>query len=590
MKQKVAIFLGMMFFLVFIGCGGLSVKGNGPGTAGTPTPAMPVKAVTACTDLPKAFSYADTAIHSVSLVSAGSLRIPGIADPMPEHCLVKGKMQERKSPVDGKTYAIGFEMRLPTNWNGRFFYQANGGLDGMVTNAYGNILGGAPTSNGLLKGFAVLSSDAGHQMEKSPIGGGLFGLDPQARINYGYRAVGQLTPMAKNLIKTYYGKSPDKSYIIGTSNGGRHAMVAAARYADQYDGFLAGSPGFNLPKAAVAQLWGVQQYAPISKTSPATGRPDVSTSFSKADFQLVSNKILEKCDALDGLKDNLVSDVKKCQSVFNLDTAVPTCSGPSDGTCLTKDQKTVLAAVHAGAKNKAGQPLYTSFPWDTGISSPSWGTWKFRNSTGPRDPLAVGFVFMTPPISPAVLSGTGNTLIDFVLKFDTDTDAQKIYATDGTYPESAMSFMTPPEATVLSKFVAHDRKMIVVHGTSDPIFSVNDTVAWYEGFRAGYGNGTAGRVRLFIVPGMSHSQGGPATDQYDLVDALVNWVEKGLAPNAITAKARGKDAVVKEAVNPEVPASWSPGRTRPLCAYPEIPKYKGSGDPEAASSFSCVVP
>ena len=161
--------------------------------------------------------------------------------------------------------------------------------------------------------------------------------------------------------------------------------------------------------------------------------------FSLADLQVVSNSILKKCDALDGLMDNMVIDTRKCQSVFNVETDVPVCSGSPDGTCLTKAQKTVLAAVHAGAKNSAGQPLYTSYPWDPGIFSPGWRSWKFVNSTGPRDPLAVGFIFMVPPVSPAVLTGQGNTLIDFVLGFSTDTDAPKIYATNNTYTESAMS-------------------------------------------------------------------------------------------------------------------------------------------------------
>jgi hypothetical protein len=591
MKHKFGYFLSLVILFVLAGCAGdFGAKRSGGSRDWAPTEAIPSKAVGVCADLGKTFAHPNTALTSASLVPAGTLSLPGISDPMPEHCLVKGKMNERIGKVDGKTYAIGFEMRLPTSWNGRFFYQANGGLDGMVTNAYGDILGGVPVSNGLLKGFAVISSDAGHQMEKGPVGGGLFGIDPQARIDYGYNAVAQLTPMAKNLIQTYYGKAPDKSYIVGTSNGGRHAMVAAARFPDLYDGYLAGSPGFNLPKAAVAQLWGVQQYAPISKTSPATDRPDVATSFSAADLQMVGERILKKCDALDGLTDNMVSDIKKCQPAFSIDNDVPTCSGSPAGACLTQAQKTVLAAVHGGAKNKAGQPLYTSFPWDPGISSPGWRTWKFANSTGPRDPLAVGFVFMTPPVSPAVLSGSGNTIIDFVLKFDMAGDAQKIYATDSTYTESAMSFVTPPDATVLSKFVEGHRKMIVVHGAADPVFSANDTINWYEGFQAKYGNRTSDRVRLFIVPGMSHSRGGPATDQFDLLEALVNWVEKGIVPNAVTAKARGKGAVAPEAVNPEVPAPWAPGRTRPLCAYPEIPKYKGSGDLEAASSFSCAVP
>ena len=169
-------------------------------------------------------------------------------------------MFERKSPVDGQTYAIGFEMRLPLEWNGRFWYQANGGIDGSVVTATGNTSGGGPLTSALLQGFAVISSDAGHNGAQNPI----FGIDPQARLDYGYQAVGKLTPMAKRVIRAAYGKRPERSYIGGCSNGGRHTMVAAARYADQYDGYLVGSPGFNLPKAAVASIYGAQQYAPLA--------------------------------------------------------------------------------------------------------------------------------------------------------------------------------------------------------------------------------------------------------------------------------------------------------------------------------------
>ena len=122
-------------------------------------------------------------------------------------------------------------------------------------------------------GFAILSSDAGHGPHQTP----LFGLDPQARLDYGYQAVGKLTPMAKSVIAAAYGRGPDRSYFAGVSNGGRHTMVAAARYADQYDGFLAIAPGFNLPKAAVAQLWGAQQYAKVATTTN-----DLSTALTAA--------------------------------------------------------------------------------------------------------------------------------------------------------------------------------------------------------------------------------------------------------------------------------------------------------------------
>ena len=257
MKKKKSLFILLAAVLVMMPLFPSSVIAHSVSASTMPqlTPAQP-GTLKECTKL-LSFDYPDTVITSAELVPEGELTNAG--QPVGEHCLVQGKMNERVSPVDGQTYAIGFEMRLPVNWSGRFLYQANGGIDGNIAPALGSITGGQ-LQNGLQMGFAVLSSDAGHSMEQNP----LFGLDPQARLDYGYQAVGTLTPMAKSLIKEAYGRGPDRSYIAGTSNGGRHTMVAAARYADQYDGFLAVAPGFNLPKAAVAQLWGAQQWAKVA--------------------------------------------------------------------------------------------------------------------------------------------------------------------------------------------------------------------------------------------------------------------------------------------------------------------------------------
>ncbi|MEO6292381.1 MAG: tannase/feruloyl esterase family alpha/beta hydrolase, partial [Burkholderiaceae bacterium] len=183
-------------------------------------------------------------ITGAESVPAG-LTVSGMAQPyaMPAHCKVMGKMNERTG-IDGKPYAIGFEMRLPVNWSGRFLLQANGGSDGVVVPAFGNVVSGGATTNALMQGFAVLSSDAGHTAESGAavglVGGNVFGLDPQARLDYGYQAHGALAPMARQLIATHYGQPPKRSYMMGCSNGGRQAMVAAARYADQFDGVIAG--------------------------------------------------------------------------------------------------------------------------------------------------------------------------------------------------------------------------------------------------------------------------------------------------------------------------------------------------------------
>ena len=302
-------------------CGGSDEPSLAAATPGT---------LVSCTDLATKAVLAGTTLTSTTLVASGGLTGMQGDRPVPEHCLVKGRMHERKGS-DGRDYAIGFEMRLPTAWNGRYFYQANGGIDGSVVTATGPVGGGSPTTNALQMGFAVLSSDAGHS------GPPWWGIDPQARLDYGYQAVGSLTPMAKNLIKTAYGKAPDRSYLGGCSNGGRHALVGAARYADQYDGILAGAPGFHLPKAAMAQMWKVQQYASIATSTVATGadagKPDITSAVTPAEFKLLGDKIVAKCDALDGLSDGIVSDVKACQAVFNVNTDVPTCAaGARDGT------------------------------------------------------------------------------------------------------------------------------------------------------------------------------------------------------------------------------------------------------------------
>jgi hypothetical protein len=527
----------------------------------------------ACADLAARAALPGTVYTAVTEVPAGTVTAGNVAMAAPAHCLVQGRMNERTSPVDQQRYAIGFEMRLPVAWNGRFFYQANGGLDGVVVPALGGIGGGGPRSSALQMGFAVISSDAGHPGSMGP----RFGLDPQARLDYGYNAVAQLTPMAKNLIAKAYGRGPDRAYIGGCSNGGRHAMVAAVRSAQQYDGVLAGDPGFNLPKAAVAQLYGAQQYAAVASAKTPDGQPDLQSAFTPAEMKLVADKVLQRCDALDGLADGIVSNVQACRTKFDIRTAVPTCTpGTRDGMCLSAPQKNALANVFKGARNSAGQPIYSSFPFDAGVSGANWREWKFA-SPATRDAGAVAFIFSTPPLAERPQG------MPFALGFDMDRDAPRIAATDGVFRESALSFMTPPAAADLGALRDKGGRMIVYHGTSDPVFSSDDTAAWYERVQAANGGDASGFARYFPVPGMNHCAGGPATDQFDMLSALVDWVEQGKAPASVTAAARGAGTPVP---NAEVPAGWSAQRTRPLCPYPQVAVYTG-GDTERASSFAC---
>ncbi|MEO5793498.1 MAG: tannase/feruloyl esterase family alpha/beta hydrolase [Rhodoferax sp.] len=520
-----------------------------------------------CTDLASKISFPNTTITAANAIAAGTLTVAGT--PVPAHCQITGKMNPRVSAVDGNNYAIGFEMRLPYAWNGRFFYQGNGGTDGSVVTATGGVNGGSGPTNALNMGFAVISSDAGHSTP-----GANFGIDPQARLDYGYQAAATLTPMAKSAIKTAYGKGPDRSYFGGCSNGGRHTMVAATREPEEYDGYLVGDPGFRLPLAATANIAGAQAYATV-----ATSSADLSTGFTTTERALVSNAVLAKCDALDGATDGMVQNTAACQAAFNLDRDVPTCSGARDGSCLSAAQKTVVAKLFSGATNSSGSKFYSNWPFDAGLATAGWASWKFT-SPAQRDAGAVGLIWQVPPEAASTFNGT-----TFSLTGSIDDMLAKIAATNSTYTESALSFMLPVNPSNLSRLRDRGAKMMVYHGTSDPIFSSNDTTTWYESLRAANGGNASNFARYYPVPGMNHCSGGPTADQFDMLTPLVNWVEKGQAPDSVVANARGPGNAV--AVNADVPSSWSPSRSRPLCAYPKVATYNGSGDVESAASFSC---
>ena len=539
------------------------------------SPAKPAALIGACEDLAARLAgLPNTVITGSATIAAGTLSVAG--QPIAEHCRVTGRSHEHLSPIDGKTYSIQFEMRLPKNWNGRFFHQGNGGIDGAVVPANTTFGGGALTST-LLQGFAVLSSDAGHANAQ---GGPAFGLDPQARLDYGYQAVAKLTPIAKETIARTYGKGPDRSYFGGCSNGGRHTLITAARLPGEYDGYLAGAPGYNLPLAALANIFGGQRYAslveaPAVPTTPA----GLETAFTTAERKTVANAVLARCDALDGARDGLVQDTRACQRKFDFMRDVPTCAGARDGSCLTQAQKIAIAPIFSGATTSNGTRFYAPFPFDSGIGGNGIPFWEF---TAPLnlDSGAVGVIFKVPPSALALSNGPA-----FALGLNIDTALAELFATNATYTESAMSFMTPPDATDMNDVRRRGAKILAYHGVSDPIFSVADTERWYRGIDRSSGGRADDFARLYRVPGMGHCSGGPATDQADFITPLVEWVERGREPEAIIASARGPGNA--GGVNAEVPADWAPDRTRPLCPYPSVARYDGHGSIERASNWDC---
>ncbi len=538
----------------------------------------------ACEELLKA----PLGVKNVTITSADAA---SAKDGLPAACVVRGKADERTG-ADGKRYAIGFEIRLPAKWNGRFLHQVNGGNDGEIVPATG-IPGEKNAVDGrlaLARGFAVLSSDEGHD-GKDPANasfnlgaGAAFGLDPEARDDYGYAADAKMGQVGKAIVANFYGVPAARSYMMGCSNGGRHAMVAASRMGEAYDGFVAGDPGFNLPRAAIQHAWDVQSFLTID--------PDIKKSFSVADMALIGAKVLEACDGLDGVKDGIVNDLRACQKAFHL--ADLTCKGDKTDACLSEVQVKALTRAFAGPHNSKGEQLYSDWPFDPGMSGANWRFWKVFSGIPPwnGNPLiatmgaaSLAEIFTTPP---TVTKGDPDSLIAFLAHFDFDRDAPKIYATGKfdvngrtlDYAESAWSFMTPPDADdpQLAALRASGHKLLIYHGQSDGVFSFNATARWWETLDANLGGKAADVARLFAVPGMNHCSGGPATDAFDALGAIVDWVENDEAPDVLIAHTRPD--------NKDVPASWSPARTRPLCRWPKFAHYVG-GDVENAESFAC---
>lgn len=493
-----------------------------------------------------------------------------------DSCLVTGSLNPYTG-MDNRAYAINFELRLPKNWSGQFAYQFNGGNDGKVKPALGSLSSLVPEEYALNRGMAVVSSDGGHDSDlfkdMGLAGGSGFGFDDAARKRYGYQAVSELYPVANQLIEQFYGKAATYKYGIGSSNGGRMAMVAASRFPDYFNGLLVGYPGYNLPKAAVQHAWDIQHLHALNS--------DIKASFTTAELSLVGNHIVQQCDKLDGLEDGLIFNGAQCQNIVNLQALV--CD--DSDKCLTQAKVDALTAMHAGPTDSQGKALYSTWYYDAGISSKNWRFWKVESPIkgwGNNPVIAamgassLAMLFTTPPTK---IDGSPEAMVDYLLQFDFDKDAPRIYSYNKQFTESAMTYMTPPDAQnpTLDAFKAAGGKMVIFHGNSDPVFSVQDTVRWYEALDANHDGDAQSFVTFYQVPGMSHGKGGPSLDRFDVLAPLENWVEKGVQPNRVISQAHADNKEVAESLK---------SAQRPLCPYPEIAVY-GKGDKNKADSFEC---
>jgi feruloyl esterase len=477
----------------------------------------------------------------------GSGVVDGNGEPLPEHCLIQGMLNPRIGQ-GGRKFGLGFDLRMPTKWNRRFAFHGGGGMDGRLAPALGDIFGSVRPS-ALARGFAVVSTDGGHRGDWLD---GSFGLDQQARIDYAYNALDKVTIKAKELIEKYYGAAPSYSYMLGCSNGGRQGLMASQRFPLYFDGIVAGDPSIKFSRIAVDQMWNIHVAARIAPKDDK-GRPIISRAFSDGDLRLVADSVLKHCDALDGLADGIINDWQGCE----YDPGVLTCKSKKTDQCLSVAQVEALRDIYSGPRTSKGEPLYSPYNFDTGIADPIWRAMHFGLSgTGEWDAADatlglsnMKYYQLTPPdpdLDP--------------LDFDFDQDVERTRHTGA---------ISDADSTFLETFARHG-KMIVYNGLSDQGMASSVLADWYDEAVRVNGESIRDSIRLFLIPGMCHCDGGRATDRFDMLEAIMAWVEEGRTPDRILATGRA-----------------FPGITRPLCPYPLVARYRG-GDVNNADSFVCA--
>jgi hypothetical protein len=451
------------------------------------------------------------------------------------YCRIDGVIDERIGE-GGKPYAIGFAIALPEKWNGRFMMQGGGGLNGSVATPLGSNAAGDMT--GLQRGFAVVTTDTGHQGTHGFDAS--FFSDQEATLNFLYQAIGKVAITSKKIIAQYYGKPADHSYYLGCSTGGREAMIMSQRYPRLFDGIVAGAPAMRTSFSNLADKWVMISLAKVAPKDEQ-GHPKVSEALTAKDKQVVIDGLLKQCDAMDGVADQMITNVVGCK----FDPMSVACSANKKDACISPEKAKAIKAGFAGPKNSLGVQVYPGFWFDTGITE-------------------------TQGI-PGLLNPGNHPIVG------------KITSTEMNIDQEAMNAATPAAFvgdsaywTLLNTFSDNGGKLIFYHGVSDPWFSAQETARYYDQLVAD--NGGKEKVsqwsRLFLVPGMGHCGGGVAAlDHLDMIDPIVNWVEKNQAPDQIISMGQA-----------------FPNRSRPLCPYPTYAHYTGKGDSEKAENFVCKNP
>jgi len=426
---------------------------------------------------------------------------------------------------------IEMELRMPAEgWNGKFLAVGNGGWAG-------NIETGA-VSAGLARGYAAASNDTGHKSSSSPGGSFVVG-HPEKVIDFGYRSMHEMAVQSKAIIRAFYNRAPSLSYYQGCSTGGRQGLMEAQRYPEDFDAIIAGAPVYNQIHLNESQVsLQVEMLKNPARLVPA------------AKVTLFNNAVLGMCDEKDGVKDGIVSDPRTCK----FDPATLLCKSGDAADCFTTAQVDSAKKAYAPVTTKSGELVYPGH-------SPGFEFgWRIPTTAAAMNPL---FADM-----PRYL-GRQDANFD-LMSFDLDTDLA-LAMKNGAVIESS-----DPN---LAKFKARGGKLLLYHGWADPGPAPENSINYYNAVTKTLGGSKQDDwMRLFLMPGMGHCSGGVGPDQADFLGAMEMWKEKGAAPNEIVATRTGGG---RSGLTP---------MTRPLCPFPQLAKYSGSGSADDAKNFACSAP
>ncbi len=529
-------------FLTLLACGLAALLGACGGDhhdevdAVTDTTLSVVKPTAACaslttldlTDIGGVGSVVSSATETTSSLNGASVKF----------CTVQGTL----APT------VGFRVSLPVDsWTQRSLHMGCGGLCGSVSTAVepGQAWGCPLTQSG---GFVLSATDMGHSGMSSA-----WTLDAQKRVDFAYRGVHITTLAAKKLIRAYYGQDQKRGYFVGCSDGGREALMAAQRYPGDYDGIIAGAPAFHF------QIQNSLHHAWLSRSNRDTGLSTGAVVLLPAKATVLHNAVMAACDALDGQTDGLLTDPRRCS--FEPATIQCAAGATDTSTCLTASEVTAASRIYAGPRDPvsnrrilAGGPQYGSEKLWAGVFLPASATaTNLFSDTIVANARNLIFTDATPP-----------TIDEFEF---TEAFLSRLR------PRHPLNDSTNPD---LRAFQAAGGKLILWHGWADQHISPSYTVAYHEAMVNTMGQTQVDAFsRTYLVPGVGHCGGGDGHPNMDLVSKIVDWVEKGTAPEAITTVRTGTVNAVPNTVT----------SARPVYPYPAVARYDGTGDVHAATSY-----